>query len=1163
MYCDKGEALMINQSQLDHLYKLKKEIEKSNNKQLINTINQVIKKVYLNQFTISFVGHFSAGKSTLINLLLEQDILPSSPVPTTSNTAIVSVAEEEGIIANITGQQYTRLKTYDEVKQMNRLNVDVESIEIAINSTKFKPGFTLQDTPGVDSNISTHLSSTEQYMYTSNLIVYTVDYNHVQSALNFKFLKRMNEAGLPVVFVINQIDKHQEEELSFDTFKKKVAQSIKEWDINVEQIYYVSKFEHPHNQLKDLSRDLVTMDEHRESINQYVERTLDFIAHSQLSYIQSELQNILETLDIEEQDFQEAYLRFQQNQAVSEEAKMLNNPQELLRFLKMKRKDILENAYIMTHDMREQIRFYLESMSKDFKVHGFLNKKKKKEAEQQRRLKLVIDMLQDKVNQQIRQLMREDMSFLTRFINNSTVTSNILNQHYHIDEALVSSLYQPQTAISNTYVLTFSDDTLKAIRKFVEQESEPLFEQASKYAQANDLSDDADNDLTIYERFIELKQLKESLTTKNYRHYYIHLDDSLDKLIGRTETNYMLSETTDSHEHAHMETVKHKEKTQHADIAEGLNIIKDIPLFKQTKMDIQDTLKRMNQNIVKIAVFGTFSAGKSSLINALLGDTYLVSSPNPTTAATTELSYGEQSYITLKTNDQLVAELNDILKYHHLSFDSLEALLKSDLNQIKQKLPKNQLAFINAIEKHASLYQTMLTQGTKHNIEQAEIKKWSSEDAYAAFVKTVHLKLPIEWLQDKIIVDSLGLHSNNQRHTNETEQILTSADLILYVSYFNHSFTDNDKAFIEHMKAMNQLNDHQSFKMIVNAIDLAESKNDIDSVKEYVFNALNQVGLKSEIYTVSSRIGLKRNDEGIINLRDSIDYFAKVEAKSILETQMIHQLAQIKQAYAELIDDYYNNEAQLRTRNNKLQQYQQETHVATQLITTSSQLSINEIDDQIYYLNDRLKLQLLDDVKSVFNSQLTQHPDFSKQKSDATKDYLTQIHQRFYLEQTLITERIKKHFQQDIERQLSPVLKKLEQVHIFIQPELNINIEISNTPILTIELEDMLKVLPKNLTKRNILNHNIQRKIQQNIAQQTLHLIQNGLNDLRHKLQKVIKDMEDQYEHVFLDLENEVQTQIQTLLSFKLDNQLITSIEHAARQLDHILQGKEGRTYDE
>ena len=89
--------MAINE-QLDTLYKLKKELEKSNNRPLINTINQVIKKVYLNQYTATFVGHFSAGKSTLINLLLEQDILPSSPVPTTSNTAIVSVAKEDEII---------------------------------------------------------------------------------------------------------------------------------------------------------------------------------------------------------------------------------------------------------------------------------------------------------------------------------------------------------------------------------------------------------------------------------------------------------------------------------------------------------------------------------------------------------------------------------------------------------------------------------------------------------------------------------------------------------------------------------------------------------------------------------------------------------------------------------------------------------------------------------------------------------------------------------------------------------------------------------------------------------------------------------------------------------------------------------------------------------
>ncbi|MGO1758705.1 MAG: hypothetical protein ACTHY0_03200, partial [Mammaliicoccus vitulinus] len=44
-----------NQESLDLLYKLKKEIEKSSNHQLIKQINEMIKKVYNEQYTVSFV----------------------------------------------------------------------------------------------------------------------------------------------------------------------------------------------------------------------------------------------------------------------------------------------------------------------------------------------------------------------------------------------------------------------------------------------------------------------------------------------------------------------------------------------------------------------------------------------------------------------------------------------------------------------------------------------------------------------------------------------------------------------------------------------------------------------------------------------------------------------------------------------------------------------------------------------------------------------------------------------------------------------------------------------------------------------------------------------------------------------------------------------------
>lgn len=1146
---------MDNTEQLDILYKLKKEVEKSNNYALVNTINQVIKKVYLNQFTASFVGHFSAGKSTLINLLLEQNILPSSPVPTTSNTAVVSVAEEPGIIANLPHQQYTKLKTYDDVKQMNRQNVDVESVEINFPSNKFNNGFTLQDTPGVDSNVATHQSSTEQFMYTSNILFYTVDYNHVQSALNFKFMRRINEVGIPIVFVINQIDKHNEDEISFDTFKSRVEKSIKDWDIELTDTYYVSKFEHPENQINELSDYLVQMDNHRESVKDYVNRTIDFITEAQLAYIQNEIQDILDTLDIEEEDFEQAYMKFQQNQEVSEEAQLLNDSDKLLNYLKQKRKDILDNAYIMTHDMREQLRSYLESKSEDFKVGGLFNKKKKKEEEQEQRLNQATDALQDKVNQQIRQPLREDMSFLTRFINDSEVNNQILNQDYLIKPSLISDLYQPQTSISNTYVLTFSDEVVKALNKHIEHESNPIFKDAVNHAQASELTTEDNEDKQEYEKFIELKNLRESLTTHNYQHYYIHLDDSLDKLIGRTEANFELKEeNSTAYHHKHEQVNQDEAETANqVDIQNALQVVEDVPLFDRTKKDIKDTMHRLNNQITKIGVFGTFSAGKSSLINALLGGQYLVSSPNPTTAATTELSYGEESQITLKSSEQLLDEVNNVLEYYNASYDSLESFINSDLKRLKTQLEKNQLAFIDAIEKHYDMYLDMLNEGEVHTVSQEDVKKWSAEDEYATFVKTVHLNLPLEWLKGKIIVDSLGLHSNNQRHTNETEQILTSSDLILYVSYFNHSFTDNDKAFIEHMKAMNQLNENQAFKMVINAVDLAENEDDLNAVRDYVADALGQVNLHSEIFSVSSRKSLKEGDQGIDQLRDSVQRFADVESKTILEQQMVHQIQQMNDSYKEMIEEFHNNKEQIQARQENLLNIKDQDRLNSQLINTTSQHTNNEVDEQIYHLNNELNLQLLDEVKSVYNSQMTQNSDFNEEKKISTKTYLDQIHQRLYLEQSLITERIKKYFNSQLEEQIAPIIKKLNHIHVLVKAQFDVEPDVKETPFLKIDLNDMIAALPKQLTKRKILNPNSQRDIQEQISNVTLELLQDGLSELKQELNDYVQQMSLQAETQFKQLEQQIQEQIDELLSFKLDDTLIQQLETKSKQLDEII----------
>lgn len=1142
---------MSNTKQLDILYKLKKEVEKSKNARLVHIINQVIKKVFLEQYTATFVGHFSAGKSTLINLLLEENILPSSPVPTTSNTAIVSVAENPGIIANLSNQQYTLLNNYADVKKMNRENFDVESVEIKFPSDKFRKGFTLQDTPGVDSNVSSHQSSTEEFMYTSNVLFYTVDYNHVQSALNFQFMKQLNQAGVPVVFVINQIDKHNEDEISFDTFKSRVEKSITEWEIDLDKTFYVSKFNHEHNEIEALSDYLVEKDKNRESMEDYVSRIVKFITEEQLSYIKYEIQDLLDKLDIFEADFEQAYINFKQHQQVSEEAKLLNNPEELYEFLKQKRKAIIDNAYIMTHDTRETIRVYLESRTKDFTVGGLFNKKKKTQEEQHRRLNQALEQLQEKVNQEIRQPLREDMSFLTRFINDSEINEAILNQHYELPASLITDLYQTQITISNQYVLTFCDDLMKSLKQYIGKTSDPLFKEAINHAQADDIGIEQEDDYNDYEKFMEMRNLRESLETQNYLHYYIHIDDSLDKLIDRKEITYTpKANKVKSVHHSKSKTStepNHEDKTQN--IKQALEIIQDVPLFEQTKQNIDDTLVRLDNKIVKIGVFGTFSAGKSSLINALLGDNYLVSSPNPTTAAMTELTYGHDSQITLKSAEQLLEEINQVFEVENITFDSIEALLNKNTNKLKASLEKNKLAFVNAVENHYDMYQDMLKYGLTHTISQDEIKKWSAEDEYATFVNTVHLKLPIDWLKDKIIVDSLGLHSNNQRHTNETEKVLTSADLILYVSYFNHSFTDNDKRFIEHMKAMNQLNENQAFKMIINATDLAETEDDLNAVIEYVGDALTQVNMDSDIFAVSSREALKTSDIGIERLKKSIEHFVKIDSKNILQKQMIGQLKHISEAYEQMIEAFHNDKAEIKQRNQKLKNYDKTTIFKNNLLQIAEQRTSNEVDDQIYHLNERLKLQLLDEVKSIYNGQMTKNANFNEEKRQSTKLYLDQIHQRLYLEQSLLVERIKKYFHEQLHTEIAPLKQKLQQLHVFIEPEFdNSEIELDD-PYLKIDLTHMIDALPKSLSKRNILQPKTQSTIQEQIAQETINLLAPCIANLRQAVNEIVIQMLNNAENKFNQFENDAHSQIKELLSFEVDDAFIQQLQETNENL--------------
>lgn len=165
---------------------------------------------------------------------------------------------------------------------------------------------------------------------------------------------------------------------------------------------------------------------------------------------------------------------------------------------------------------------------------------------------------------------------------------------------------------------------------------------------------------------------------------------------------------------------------------------------------------------------------------------------------------------------------------------------------------------------------------------------------------------------------------------------------------------------------------------------------------------------------------MQAEDKGIDKLKQSIQQFVDVESKSILEQQMIHQLQQMDRSYVEMITEFETNKADISRRQQRLTVYKDKQRLQHQLIDATLQHTDNEVEEQVYHLNARLKLQLLDDVKSVFNSQMTQNSDFNEEKESVYESILRSNSSTIVLEQSLITERIKNTL-------ISNLLSKLHQ----------------------------------------------------------------------------------------------------------------------------------------
>jgi small GTP-binding protein len=134
-------------------------------------------------FLVVVVGEFNAGKSTVLNALFGDAVLPEGPVPTTDKITILRYGDEP----------LTRQRT--EYVNERRLPVDLLR------------HLTLVDTPGTNSIVQEHQKITEDFIPRSDLVLFVTSYDRPLTESERQFLSYIREDwGREIVFVVNKAD---------------------------------------------------------------------------------------------------------------------------------------------------------------------------------------------------------------------------------------------------------------------------------------------------------------------------------------------------------------------------------------------------------------------------------------------------------------------------------------------------------------------------------------------------------------------------------------------------------------------------------------------------------------------------------------------------------------------------------------------------------------------------------------------------------------------------------------------------------------------------------------------------------------------------------------------------------------------------------------------
>ncbi|GHH98249.1 dynamin family protein [Neobacillus kokaensis] len=991
-------------------------------------VKQLAKKLVNREYAIAFCGHFSAGKSTMINRVVGENLLPSSPIPTSANLVKVKSGEDYAKVffKNEKPRLYLAPYDYNLVKNYCKDGDKIEEVEISSSESHLPANTVIMDTPGIDSADDAHRIATESAIHLADLILYVMDYNHVQAELNFLFTKELTEAGKEVYLVVNQIDKHKDEELSFQDFQKSVIDSFGSWGVKPARIFYTSlKYpDHPLNQFHELEQFIA---DHLVAKDKYL---LPSVFHS-LKKIAGE--HNTKTSKLEEEKLAPIFDRLNEL-SDQEKAGLMESYQKLTSDLsglkggiEAKEKEfdneinqILKNAYLMPFQTRTLAESYLESCQKEFKI-GFLFSKQKTLEERKARLDKFYQDIADKTKSQLEWHLRE---FLLRTLKETKLNQGELlglAQAFTVtvSEQILVEAVKPGARLSGEYLLHYTEDVANEIKKIARNqldEFKTVFLDAAAEQIANQQAQ-FEQQFSKMERYVEALDALQTYQQKaadNERQLHDllskseELHDNDHHVFDQEEEEYELvktdAELISDNEKKNIRSNQNKEavtkvnepvlksEDDHLKATVGRlklasNLISDLPGFKKLSAELTEKASRLENKGFTIALFGAFSAGKSSFANALMGEKVLPVSPNPTTAAINKIKPVTPHYkhgtalVKFKESAAMLEDVNRSLKVFDLEakdfYEAAEVISQIMLEKGQAGvLEKTHFAFLKAFTKGYASFVSRL--GTVLETDLSEFNEFVALEEKSCYVEWIELYYDCELTRKGItLVDTPGADSINARHTGVAFDYIKNSDAILFVTYYNHAFSKADREFLIQLGRVKESFQLDKMFFIINAIDLAEDEEEKDAVCDYVKEQLMKYGIRNpHLYPLSSLLALREKTNQAVTEPSGMKHFEQ-DFSMFISNDLTQMAVSAAEKEVERVQDVVNKliqtskEDQSIKEKKRLDIEQQKAQIsrllAAQTADTLNSRMLQEAEELIYYIKQRVFFRFGDFFKEAFN----------------------------------------------------------------------------------------------------------------------------------------------------------------------------------------------------